>query len=318
MNKSLELIEAHQDYHVDLVNSIDAAEEQVLLETMNIDNVDRMHDVLEACRRARKRGAYVVMLYDIYSYPTIGLKYGPLALQRFNRHMKSLEEDGVDMVKVGGVEINPFAGRHHAKAVIADSMVYAGGGINLTDDSFDTRDYMFKFDDKSIADKLFKTLPELAQDRPEQAEIALDDQTNMLVDGGVKNKSIILDRAKDLANRAQSLHYVSKLAPDGELRDILAKKEVDYWYNSISSSGGFDKLAIMIDSPSVKDENLYKDSAMLHAKFLVGSMPDGTLEAIAGSHNFNSRGVEFGTQEIAFHTRDQAMCQRLLDFADSL
>lgn len=318
MTEQAKLIEVGDNYRDRLVEAVDNASERVLLETMALDHIGNMESVLDSCRRARKRGLAVLLIYDRYAYPNLVMERGLGALRSLQDYLKTLESEGVHLQKVGGIEINPFAGRHHAKVVIADDMVYAAGGINLSDEAFSTRDYMFEFQDEELADRLFEQLPIAADERPDQLIIPVDEQSRFILDGGTKGQSEILSTAQDIARRAEKIWYISKLMPDDELQDIMRNKQVEYWFNGISSATGFDKLAIFLDSLRFKLDNNYQSEETLHAKFIVGQMPDGELEAITGSHNFNSRGVRFGTQELALHTRDKAICQQLIDFTKTL
>jgi phosphatidylserine/phosphatidylglycerophosphate/cardiolipin synthase-like enzyme len=309
---------AEGDYHSKLLSSIEEAENRILLETMVLDQAGEMDVIMDACLHARKRGVGVLMVYDIYSHLGIIGKQGLGNYQAFQSRLTELETEGAIVHRVGARQINPFAGRHHAKAAIIDDHAYIGGGINLTGDSFETRDFMLRYDDELLAQTLYDTLPQAALDRSSDQILFADETTEVLLDAGNKNESIIYDRTCELAERAANIYYVSKLVPDGKLLDILKTKDVQYWYNTVQSATNFDKLAIYIDQAKVEIDNNYSNEAVLHAKFCVAQLPDGTYEAITGSHNFNSRGVAFGTQELAIHTKDQELCQRLIAFAESL
>ncbi len=309
---------ANDGYSDQLLASINQAEERILLETMALDHLGNMDKVLDACIHARKRGAEVLMVYDLFSHGSILTKEGPRTLSEFHNRIQQLEEEGVIIQRVGAREINPFAGRHHAKAVVVDDHAYIGGGINLSGDSFETNDFMLRFDDKELVNALYDSLPLAASDRPDDTVLFANDTTEVLLDGGAKKQSLIYERVCNLAEQAEEIFYVSKLAPDKDLLKILKEKNTHYWFNSVKSAAYFDKLAIAIDQTKAGIDNQYQDDAVLHAKFCVFKMPDGQFEAVTGSHNFNSRGVAFGTQEIALHTKDQALCQQLIDYTCSL
>jgi phosphatidylserine/phosphatidylglycerophosphate/cardiolipin synthase-like enzyme len=305
-------------YHTQLLTSIDEAEDRILLETMVLDQEGDMDEIMNACLHARKRGVGVLMVYDIFSHMGIIGKQGVGTLHRFQERLRQLEEEGAIIHRVGSRQINPFAGRHHAKAALIDDHTYIGGGVNLTGDSFETRDFMLRYDNELLTQALYDTLPQAALERSHDQVLFADDTTEILLDAGNKKQSLIYDRTCDLAEQAVKAYYVSKLAPDGRLLNILKDKDTQYWYNSIQSANNFDKLAIFIDQSKVRINNNYQDTAVLHAKFCVFQLEDGTYEAITGSHNFNSRGVAFGTQELAIHTKDQALCAQLIEFANNL
>lgn len=305
-------------YKDTLINAIDQTSARLLLEAMNVDHIGDMHDVLEATMRARKRGAEVLMVYDGYSYPTALLKHGPHGVLKLKNRLKDLEQAGVSLHRVGKLEANPFAGRHHAKAVVADNTVFVGGGANLTHDTFETKDFMLRFESEALADTLFADLPRSARERIADDTLYTHNGDELLLDSGLKGSSVIYDRVCELAEKAEKVWLVSKLAPDGKLLEILSNKESKLWYNTLASASFFDSIAISIDQNRQNLHNLYSSEQEIHAKFCVFEMPDGTYEVVTGSHNFNSRGVKFGTQEIALQSKDQLLAKELIDFADSL
>ena len=309
---------AEGGYHTQLLSSIEEAENRILLETMVLDEAGEMDEIMDACLHARKRGVGVLMVYDIYSHLGIIGKQGLGNFQAFQSRLGELESEGAIIHRVGARQVNPFAGRHHAKAAVIDDHAYIGGGVNLTGGSFETRDFMLRYNNEALAQVLYDTLPQAALDRSHDRVLFSDDITEVLLDAGRKNESIIYDRICEMSERAAKVYYVSKLAPDGKLLDILKNKDTQYWYNTIQSAANFDKIAIYIDQAKAKMDNNYTGDEVLHAKFCVAQLEDGTYEAVTGSHNFNSRGVAFGTQELAIHTKDQALCQQLVAFAESL
>ena len=112
-------------YQEQLISSIDGASDRVLLETMVLDHLDGMEPVMDAVLRARQRGAAALVIYDhIFSQGSLRSKYGPGALRDFQSRMQELEDNGVEVHRVGKRELNPFAGRHHAKAVVVDNHAY--------------------------------------------------------------------------------------------------------------------------------------------------------------------------------------------------
>jgi phosphatidylserine/phosphatidylglycerophosphate/cardiolipin synthase-like enzyme len=313
-----QLYSASSDYSLALRTSIDAAKQRILLETMVLDHNGEMAMILAACLRACKRGVHVVVVYDIYSHKELSVRYGLRANRVLKHLLHELEREGAVIHRVGASQVNPFAGRHHAKAVIVDDCAYIGGGVNLTGDSFKTRDFMLRFDDPTLAQTLFEALPRAALEREGDHIVYSDGSMEVLLDAGSRGESLIYDRLCQLAQQATRVWCISRFAPDGKLVRLLQQKDTQYWYNSLTSADPFGKLAIFIDQMKVKVTNNYKGAAFLHAKFCVFQLPDGHYEAISGSHNFNSRGVTFGTQELAIHTKDQVLCAQLIDFAASL
>lgn len=313
-----EMYHAHEDYASRVANFIDTAQDRVLLQTMNFDSVGDMAKIVSAAVKARRRDVDVRVVFDRYSYPSVGGQYGLQGLNKFKETLRALRAENVGLHVVGKKEVNPFAGRNHVKAVVSDDVVLMGGGINLTNVSFRTRDFMFRYDDPELADELFAQLPGAAAERPEDRIVHVSDDYKVLLDGGIKGESLIYDETCAMAEAAQKVWYVSKLAPDGRLLDILKTKQTEYWYNSFDSAANFDKLAIAIDTLKGKVANNYKGGDVLHAKFCVFENEEGDRSAVSGSHNFNSRGIKFGTQELAVVSFDPDVCQDLIDFAEAL
>ncbi len=307
-----------ENYRQQLIEEIGGAKQRVLLEAMSLDAEPVTAEILEACQQARKRGPAVVLVYDRFSYALIGAKHGQAGINRFNQSLSSLESSGATLVKVGNSQVNPFAGRHHAKAAVVDNTVYVGGGVNLSSDSFSSHDYMWRIEDQKLADTLYDKLPQAAETRDDDQVLFQNDDYQVLLDAGKANQSLIYQRTCQLAESAESVYYVSKLMPDSQLLEILKTKPTQYWHNTVSSAKGFDKLALIIDQLKHRVDNKYLGQELIHAKFCVFVMSDGSKQAISGSHNFNSRGVKFGTQEIALQITNQAMCDQLIQFSQEL
>lgn len=309
---------ANQDYHRALLASIDSAKERILLETMDLDTVGLLAPLLDACVRANQRGVKVTIIYDIRSYTNVVREYGRPGLRELQQWESDTRGTGITIHSIGARGLNPFAGRHHAKAALIDDVVYIGGGVNLTSSSFTTHDFMIRYSDNVLAQAAYDALPKAALNRQRDQIVYADSTTELFLDAGKKGQSLIYDRTCELAGQATRAWYVSMLAPDGRLGELLRQRETQYWYNPLSRALTFENLAIFIDQLKAKVTNAYRGETFLHAKFCVFLLPDGTYEAITGSHNFNSRGVTFGTQELAVHTKDQALCKQLIAFAESL
>lgn len=309
---------ASKDYHQYLLASIAAAKQRILLETMDFDSVGRMKSIVEACVQAHKRGVQVTLIYDIHSYSNVKREYGQVGVAELQQWEHTAQMLGLTVHTVGARGLNPFAGRHHAKTALIDDSVYIGGGVNLTSSSFAAHDFMLRYDNAALAQTLYDALPQAALERAADVVLFADDTTEVLLDAGIKHRSLIYDRTCELAQKATKVWYVSMLAPDGQLVRLLQQKDTQYWYNLLSGAISFGKLAIIIDQIKARVPNNYRSDALLHAKFCVFQLPDGTYEAITGSHNFNSRGVVFGTQELAIHTKDQTLCAQLIEFANNL
>lgn len=221
------------------------------------------------------------------------------------------------LIKVGGLHPNPFARRHHTKAFIIDDYALVGG-TNLTDDTFGHYDFMLEFHDPKIADALYKALPRIAVERND-AIIPIDKQSRFIVDGGRPGVSPILDTAVELAQGAEKIWYASKMLPDPRLAEAILAVPGQYCYYGHMDKGGlFNRTTIRRDYARSPLHNLYDGDKTLHAKAIVAQYRDGSLRALTGSNNFNQRGVNWGTQEIALDTKDQSICTAVLGFIERL
>lgn len=307
-----------KDYAAHLAELISAAQERVLLETMVIDDEGAMNDILLACLEASRRGVSVAVVYDRFT-AFDQIMHGRLSdIRRLNNLLCHLQSSGADVIKVGRIRLNPFSGRHHAKAAIVDDRVLIGGGVNLTGQSFAYNDFMWSIDDTQLASRLHEALPKLAASRHHNKIIWQSYDFDVLLDAGRRGASLIYETAHTLAQKADQIYYVSKLMPTGKLGRIIESKPASCWFNTLKTAHLFDKLALFIDKTKYKLDNNYSDNKLLHAKLCVFVMSDGKMEAISGSHNFNYRGVKFGTQEIALHIKNQKMCRQLIEYAESL
>ena len=206
-------------------------------------------------------------------------------------------------------------GRTNSKWTVVDDDVYAFGGVNLNQSGTTERtDYIFHMHDRQIADNLVSEQHlvesiELGKGHAVDREIDTQFGT-MLLDGGKINRSIIYKHAVRLANKAESILLVSQYCPAGELARILKKKPATSIYFNPKGSAKDPVNNIMIGTRStVKSLTTY-----LHAKFMIGTMPDGTKLAITGSHNFSTLGVRAGTREIALETGDSGIINQLEKF----
>ena len=82
--------------------------------------------------------------------------------------------------------------------------------------------------------------------------------------------------------------------------------------------GKLNRLASWCDAHTVQLANSHTGNGRIHAKFCVVEYPDGQRAALTGSHNFNARGVRWGTSELALLTTEQSVCDMLVDFTEQL
>jgi phosphatidylserine/phosphatidylglycerophosphate/cardiolipin synthase-like enzyme len=216
---------------------------------------------------------------------------------------------------VGKVGLNPYAGRYHAKVTVIDDDVLSFGGVNFTDDSLNNVDYMLSTKDDSLAQRLAKLVADNANDKPAtDTQAKLTATHTMLFDAGNRKKSIIYDRACELAQQSTRITYVSQMCPSGKLAQFIKHVPHTCYFNRPERTGlRPDTLAQLWDGWRAGVTNHYEGAAYLHAKFILFELKDGTKACLSGSHNFSWRGVAFGTKEIALLSTDPVLWRRMQD-----
>lgn len=146
--------------------------------------------------------------------------------------------------------------------------------------------------------------------------IPCNDETYVMTDRGDRGKSLILDVALNLVNRAtQSVKLTTQFALNGEMEKTLYKVykqgiDVTVYVSkngSISEFYGrqldrFNKLITKIRKP---DFPYSESQKRIHAKaFLVDFNENGDGIGIIGSHNFVGLGVKLGTSELSILSRN--------------
>ncbi|MBM3209906.1 phosphatidylserine/phosphatidylglycerophosphate/cardiolipin synthase family protein [Candidatus Saccharibacteria bacterium] len=308
------------EYADEISSRLDRASKHVLLETMSINNDGaEIEQIWQGVIKAVQRGVAVTLVYDRFSAFDALLYSGVSGLRRLSRLEQRLEKAGVMLHKVGRVRLNPFSGRHHAKAVVIDDDIYIGGGINLMQQSFATHDYMLHFNDSILAQQLYTTLPKYALDRTHTPEICIDSQTRLVFDPGDTRQSPIIDNVFESLVDGRKVWYASKLMPDRALHksmQVISKKI--YKFNRIKTASLFDKVALLLDGVRYGTQTQYRGMRQIHAKAIVTQKHNGESTVITGSHNFNSRGVRFGTQEVALISTSKELVATVARYIENL
>ena len=304
-----ELVRTDMDFFAHLADDIAQARRKVLLQTMSVDFGD-LDQLAEPMVRAQANGAEVSLVYDRYSLFDAWTKEGRTGVKDLRQHLGVLSTYGITIIPTGLVRMNPCAGRHHIKTYITDDIVYAGGGANLTNDTKKTSDFMLRYDNAEAAERLFHQLPEIASRRFAGVVLPFDDQTSYLVDGGQRGQSPIYQQAIELMADADQATIVSKMVPNGPLVEI-APPDTKFYYNRPELVGKFNRLSLRWNELACcVPPNSYTGDIQLHAKLCLARRSLGRV-ALTGSHNFNTLGVHFGTQESALLTTSEEVCDLL-------
>lgn len=320
----MQLIEP-EDYYQYLLAEIPHAKKRIILAAMMILADRKMQPVLTLLSRALERGVNVQIIVDSYVgyYKSAAVRdAGETAAQRREliQHTEHIFEQlyakGARIVHVGKVGLNPFAHRCHAKVTIIDDTVYSFGGVNFTSGSFGNADFMLRVQSDRLASRLAIVINDIGNATP-LADFSwpLDRHHEVLFDAGIPRKSIIYERACELASRSAHVSYVSQMVPSGRLGRILRRTRTSSYFNRPEQGNGMLLAAsFLIDRLVSGVANLYRRPTYIHAKFMLFELKDGSKALLTGSNNFSWRGVAYGTKEIALCSTDETLWQQLYDF----
>ena len=311
---SIKLLTA-SEYYQELLDAIKNTQERIVICSMTTDSSNKVSALLDQIEAALKRGVSVVMIFDKYGVSL--LSEGNLAnVSRRNstiNRLNELKRRGAEIHIVGGIGLNPYANRMHIKATVLDDVVYTFGGVNFQG-SFANNDIMFKVENKSILDFVLRQLDNVKSGEVHDKEAVIDHTTSALIDGGVHGRSIIYERALELANKSKEIYLVSRMCPSGSLGSAISDLNGSCYFNRPSHMTFPTNYSIIIDQLRTGVKNQYLVNKNVHAKFILFKHLDGTKSFISGSNNFNWRGVKFGTKEIAVYSKDEQLWQELYDY----
>lgn len=283
---------------------------------------------MKALCAAAKRGATIRLMVDAHAFMLgQGLTPGPLlfskklnspSLKLFTTKHAWLEK----LAACGGEYTitnlptrpftNPFGGRSHIKFAVVNDDIYIGG-CNLKGE--DRIDLMCYWQQTSTANWLFELAGKVHSKnqlrevvRNTDQTLAVDNQTSLLVDAGLKNQSLIFENALRIIDEAaEYIIMTCQYPPNGVTAKHLSKAvqrgvQVRLIHNHPSKHPfPMNLLHTAVKyfekgrNPSVLFKyELSKDHDYLHAKLLATEQA-----CMIGSHNYVQAGVRFGTAEIA-------------------
>lgn len=304
-----------------LIKAIDSAKTSVTLATMVIDAEGIMKDVFASLHNAQQRGVQVSLYIDVFTKFQVWEGLNPIkdgrTYQRLVHQLDMLEANGAHIYWLGTIGANPYKRRFHQKmSIIDDTTVFFAGGINLTGRSFTKHhDYMIHTHSKELALTLTAQLVHIYSEKYiDDSSYVINPQNTVFLDGGKPHQSIIYDTAIKYVKKAEEIIYVSQMAPSGRLAKLLSAKPTTYYLNAPYSMSPLGGAAELVNQKRYRLPNAYTGKLYIHAKYMLFTLPGGEKVALSGSHNFNERGVNYGTKEIALLTKDESLWDSLYSY----
>lgn len=314
-------------YVTDAAKHIRQAKSRVSFLSMVVADDRTTDELIDALSEAALRGVTVEVAADVFTYGELGgfiwpTRYRSKQSRTTNRMSKQLIKSGVKFTWLGRSHSIIFSGRTHIKWCVVDDVVYSFGGVNLYEKGIENFDYMFKINDRLLADQLIDEYHRLARadagGYAYRSHSFMHGEDTILIDGGLFGDSIIYRRVCKLAKEASKVIFVSQYCPTGRLSRILKKTNTELYFNLPANASAMNRFAIRAGIFFTGNKTLYKKSRYLHAKFMLFEMPDGRRIAITGSHNFSNAGVLLGTREIALQTENPDVISQLKGFLKDL
>lgn len=310
-----------QAYRQALITGIRQAKQRVSLAAMIILWGKETKPVFDELKKATKRGVKVRIVVDIYTRLAFlyGITQAAERKERLKKTFAALQELAKLGAKVhyfGTLGIPPQKGRCHVKITVIDNHAYSFGGMNIFDAMFHANDYMLHYHDKTWADCLDQLVERIGTQKPplQNGEVEMSKTATILFDGGTPKKSVIYDKARELAAQATRIWYVSWMAPTGKLATLIGTRDAVCYTNRPLQMNAPDRWAQAFDLRRYRIKNEYHREPFLHAKLILFELRNGQKALLSGSHNFSYRGVVYGTQEIALYSTDPALWDRFYDF----
>lgn len=277
---------------------------------------------------AALRGAEVTLAIDAYSlmYPrgigpfALPISRGADIIGRCEAAIADLSESGANIAVINQPKhriAQQYKGRSHIKINAVNGKVYLGGP-NLSDT--ERTDMVVGFEQHQTAARLHQLTADLVE-AGNTADVLggqdfthpVDNITDILVDAGKPNQSLILDQALGLIDEAEEYVVLgSQYFPNGATSQRLRaahKRGVDV-YIAYNHPTKHDQLVPMHKAiiaaqrlrgnpPEFFANQVPVELPKLHAKVLASEKA-----AMVGSHNYIPLGVRYGTAEMTLIQRD--------------
>lgn len=326
---------ATREYFEKLIQDINKtkAGDRVLLATMAYNPEPHiLATVMQSLERAADRGVTVHFFSDAFNFlQNIGGHMGPLwwntkmpaklygEYKFINDSLQSLESHGVHSIITNIPRrrfTSPFSGRSHIKASIINDTIYLGG-CNIEQQYIDI---MTRWTNAQDAQWLYDLLLQREKNPqtigafgPHDMTHAIDESTDIIVDVGIRGQSAIYEQALATIDAAREWIIITcQYFPNSTTAKHLKMAHdrgvnvfpIFNHYSSHSKPKNILQHAVTgserLRMPrSFFNHELAPGGTYLHAKLIATEQ-----EAILGSHNYVTAGVNFGTAEIALHKKD--------------
>ena len=313
-------------YQTSLTKAISKANSRIVLASMIFLREPAIDAIFLVLEQALRRGVAVTIVIDAYNKflfteDTNLLKLGALR-QRAKEtyaYLRQLQELGGTVIHVSKINHKLFKDRFHTKFSVIDNTVYFAGGVNMSAVSFVNIDYMIETKNSpALGDALIANLMRIVTDgKADNESYRIDKQNTLFMDGGRQHQSLIYNRAIELAEKAVRIIYVSQYCPSGALAKALKDKDTTYYYNRTRQLATPFWIDQALSHQKYKIKNNYLKKDYLHAKCILYEFANGQKVLLSGSHNFNYRGVQFGTQEIALESTDTKLWKQIYTFVQT-
>lgn len=331
-------IYTENEYYEQLCTRLAATErgDRAVVMTMGFDPTEpKIAALVEEMHGAAARGVNVYLGVDAYTFllddknnrPGPLLIYGHLdgkLSPTFRERLNSLNQ--LSSYATGNAGIinrperaftNPVAGRSHIKSAVINEW-YSMGGCNLM--FSDKLDMMVGDENPAVADWMYKLMRDITMAESTRAVLgdkdiahAIDSQTNIMIDAGKPNQSLILEKAHQLIQNTDKWVLISgQYFPAGKtgqhLADALSRgAKANALYNNPANNGivgGMWQRATLLSEKVRHPAELFADEFSADAPILHAKVLATNRGASIGSHNNIATGVRLGTPEITLLRRD--------------
>lgn len=352
-------LQSPQEFRDDFTATARSAKDFVGFMTMQFEITDDTLPIFEALKEAKANGAKTRFVYDRVAREHIRSgdnqawsRYGKTvykgnkselkqAIDAREKQITELEELGITHLSFKNRGESKRGSHNHIKLAIIDDVAWFGT-MNLRQVDFEMSNFMIKITDPRLVETLkeifLKTEPvgTVADEILTGEENGLDENNQLLVDGGEKGESVIYNKALEMAESLQpgdEFIMISQWPPAktmfGKLADILKEKTdagskgmfllspVEYYHHVSQLAPAF-QVWLERESKKSPNFNFQNLARPTHAKVFIVKRADGTIEVLFGSHNFAERTVKNGTKELAMFSKSPEVVQQIITFLSAV